>query len=77
MLRRLTPAELAHTDARPIFDQRPRAGRAQASAVVHELLPFLETELALSAEQVDELTLSLERALLRVLERTRDEGAGS
>lgn len=76
MMRRLSAAELAHTEARPIFEPPPRAERAQASAVVHELLPFLEGELALSASQVDDLTLALERALLRVLARTHDDGAG-
>ena len=68
MIRRLAAEELAHTEARPIADHLPRDERARARAVVDELLPFLEGELGLSATQVDDLTLTLERALERALE---------
>lgn len=75
MIRRLTAEELAHTDARPLVDSTPRADHARAAAVVDELLPFLQGDLNLSAAQVDDLILSLERSLARVFMRER--GAAS
>ncbi|MDB4985993.1 MAG: hypothetical protein JWN04_1171 [Myxococcaceae bacterium] len=64
MIRRLEDHELAHT---PVGTLRELAGsreRRHAAAVVSSLRAFMHEELALTGEQIDDLQLELERALL-------------
>lgn len=64
MIRRLGAEELARTPARALHELGQAPEHARAAAVVAGLRDFMQDELALSARQVDDLSLALERALV-------------